>query len=283
MAILTGTTRDRTPTRRPILCLALGGMIVPAALSVPATRADAAPTAPACRVQTPVDVEKGVATWLGPCRNGVAEGVGVLRIQHKLDWSLFLGRAAGGKPVTGTLYLTPQTPVAATRFDGAGHVVSGESPAADHQAFLLGAAAAKAASARFAAEKNARSAAFYARLAADLPKATSATGYSAGTVAAHSAALMRLRAALTQGGKLDGRPIVAVLPSGHCGTVIGWTGGSHRIDWTVQSDGEYLDGPEVRIAVHDNDGPTRMLSFPRRATPTVKQARGAFLWACAPE
>jgi hypothetical protein len=234
-------------------------------------------------VQPPVDVERGVATWLGPCRNGVAEGVGVLRVQHQLDWSLFLGRAAGGKPVSGALYLTPQTLVAATRFDGAGHVVSGENPAADHQAFLLGAAAAKQAAAHFGGEKNARSAAFYTRLATSLPQATSATGYLAGTVAAHRAALARLRTALTQGGKLDGRAITAVLPSGHCGTVIAWAGGSHRIDWTVQSDGEYLDGPQVRIAIHDNNGPERMLGFPRRVTPTVKQARGAFLWACAPE
>ncbi|WP_420138005.1 hypothetical protein [Sphingomonas sp.] len=282
MAIFGRTIPNRIAGGRRLLCCTLACAVAPAALSVPTSSVVAAPAA-GCRVQPPVDVEKGVTTWLGPCRNGVAEGLGVVRIQHQLDWSLFLGRVAGGKPVTGALYLTPQNLVAATRFDSAGHVVSGDNPAADHQAFLLGAAVAKQAAVHFTAEKNARSAAFYARIAASLPKATSATGYLAGTVAAHTAALARLRAALTQGGKLDGRPITAVLPSGHCGTVIAWAGGSHRIDWTVQNDGEYIDGPDVRIAVHDNGGPQRMLSFPRRVTPAVKQARGAFLWACAPE
>lgn len=242
------------------------------------------PAAPEpCAVTPPVGAEPGVTTWIGPCRNGRGHGVGVLRIQRAFDWSLFLGRVVDGRPVLGSWYLRPASPIALTRLDAAGHPVSGDSEAANRAAFAIGAVAASDAADHFAAAGNDRSRAFYRGLATTLRTANSATGYASGTLAAHAGAVRDLRAALVGRASLDGRTIVRVQPSGHCGTVIGWRGGSMRIDWQGQGNETFpVEGRNIRFTIHTDGGAPAILRYPAGAT-TVGRSIGLLLWACAPE
>ncbi len=262
----------------------LGTASLAVVIAMSGAPAVAAPDAPRqCTVTPPAGADAGVTTWIGACRGGRGQGVGVLRIQRAFDWSLFLGRVVDGRPVSGAWYLQPRSPIALIRLDDAGHPISGESESANRAAFVLGAAAASAAADRFAAAGNGRSRDFYRRLAATLRVANSATGYEAGTLAAHAAALKDLRAALVGRGSLDGRAIVRVEPSGHCGTVIGWKGGSMRIDWQGQGNEMFTpEGRTIRFAIGTNRSEPAILRFPADAT-SVRPGIGALLWACAPE
>ncbi|MFD1950447.1 hypothetical protein ACFSGX_06665 [Sphingomonas arantia] len=270
----------RSIIARIVLIAMTGTSATPGTSAAPAPPRTAAP----CRIMVPHDLEAGVTSWIGPCRGGAADGIGMLRVQRSLDYSLFLGQAANGRPVTGTLFVFPHAMLAVTRFDPYGHPVSGGTAPADHAAFLLGAQAARQTAAHFAARANTASRDFYQRLATTLSTATSATGYPAGTIAAHAAALKKLRAGLIGQGTLDGRLILSVQPSGHCGTLLTWSGGSHRIEWMVQPNSYFLpSGRFVTIGISDNVHPPRTLRFPRRAAPGIKSGFGTFTWACAPE
>ena len=237
-----------------------------------------------CTVTPPPGIDPGTVTWLGPCHGGKAEGVGVLRVQRDFDWSLFLGRAVGGRPVAGALFLRPAALLAMVRVDPAGNPISGETNAANAAVFQLAAKAAEDVAMRFAAQGNLRSRDFYRRMTATLRTANAATGYPAGTLAAHAAALADLRAGLRGGATLDGHTILAVLPSGHCGTVIDWAGGSFRIDWQVQGNEAFVaEGGTKRFAINTNTRGMIMLRYPKAASARLEKGVGALMWACAPE
>ncbi|MBZ6382561.1 hypothetical protein [Sphingomonas sanguinis] len=48
-----------------------------------------------CRVTIPADLSQRPARWLGPCAQGMAEGLGVLRLGTGEPYQFFLGRMAG--------------------------------------------------------------------------------------------------------------------------------------------------------------------------------------------
>ncbi|MEK6350058.1 MAG: hypothetical protein V4764_21425 [Burkholderia sp.] len=118
----------------------------------------------ACRAAKPVDFHSGPAHWQGPCPGGVAEGLGAMRIGSAEPYEFFLGEMKAGKPVRGLLKMNDGWMVA-NSFDAASKVQSDNSGRDFDALWQLGVRAAQATSRRFKDAGNARSAAYYQRLA----------------------------------------------------------------------------------------------------------------------
>ena len=119
-----------------------------------------------CRFAAPTELDARPSAWLGECRNGAADGLGVIRAGTREPYSFFAGRMAHGRPANGLLLLQTGM-MAAIRFDASGRVVSSDGlhPQQDEHIFAQAQNAARAVSARFAKAGNPRSATYYKQLA----------------------------------------------------------------------------------------------------------------------
>lgn len=129
--------------------------------------AGSARSAPACRAEVPAELSSASALWLGDCRGGAADGLGVSRAGTGEPYEFFAGRMRGGRLVDGVLVLKSGLMMVAVRFDAARRVVvsDGLRPAEDEAVFRTATAAAQSVARRFAASGNRGSAAYYAALA----------------------------------------------------------------------------------------------------------------------
>ncbi|WP_414449042.1 hypothetical protein AB4851_07215 [Burkholderia sp. 22PA0099] len=118
----------------------------------------------ACRAATPADFDAGPSRWQGPCPGGVADGLGVMRIGTAEPYQFFLGEMKAGLPVRGLLKLSGGW-MTASHFDKALKAQSEPEGRDMYPIFQLGGHAAHATAKRFKAAGNARSAAYYERLA----------------------------------------------------------------------------------------------------------------------
>lgn len=152
MAFMVGTT-----TR-------LFGLLVAAGASMAAM---ASPPTEPCRFDAPADLDAAPARWLGSCRNGAADGLGVVRAGTAEPYAFFAGRMLGGRPAEGLLLLHEGGMMVAVRFDAALRVVNSDGlrPAEDDRVFAQAQAAALETAARFRQEGNRASADYYAALA----------------------------------------------------------------------------------------------------------------------
>lgn len=122
-----------------------------------------------CRIAPLADFRGAPAAWLGECRDGQAEGLGVVRSGTAAPYRFFAGEAHGGRAARG-LIVTDSGWFAAAGFDGTGRRIdirSGD-PNAYHALFMLAARAARTTAQRFAAAGNRGSSAYYERLAAKI-------------------------------------------------------------------------------------------------------------------
>ncbi|MDJ0275748.1 hypothetical protein QLH51_02875 [Sphingomonas sp. 2R-10] len=130
----------------------------------------AADTSAACKVLPPADLGRRPLRWLGACSNGLAQGLGVLRLGERAPYQFFLGRVADGRPVQGLLRAEDTQLMTAYRFDRALKVVQpdGLRPNETAAVFRTGTAGANATAQRFEAAGNRGSAAYYARMAREI-------------------------------------------------------------------------------------------------------------------
>lgn len=140
------------------------GFMIAACASLPAVAASA--TA-ACRFQAPADLDAAPARWLGGCRDGVADGLGVVRAGTAEPYAFFAGRMQGGQPAQGVLLLHAGGLMVAVGFDPALRAVSSDGlrPEEDDLVFAQARAAALDTAARLRREGNLGSADYYAALA----------------------------------------------------------------------------------------------------------------------
>jgi hypothetical protein len=136
-----------------------------AVIGAAALLACAAPAAPSCRAVAPAPIAGGAATWIGPCANGRAEGVGTLRVARSTGTpGLFYGRMTRGRPFSGVMATPEGDWRPAWRFDAA--LRPRDDPSGERQSsiatFRLAEAGAAEASRRYRAAGNAASARFHA-------------------------------------------------------------------------------------------------------------------------
>jgi hypothetical protein len=149
------------------LILAVTVAAAPAS-AAPAPRPPASPGgAAACRFTAPPDLDAAPSKWLGDCRAGAADGLGVLRAGSGEPYAFFAGRMERGRPVQGLLMLRDGLWMAAIRFDAKARAVSSDGlrPELDDQLFAQARAAALDTAARFRRAGNKASADYYMRLA----------------------------------------------------------------------------------------------------------------------
>lgn len=149
---------------------ATGLLATAAACQVPASGTAAKPSGVAaqpCRAEMPADLTTAPGHWLGECKNGMAEGLGVTRSGRAAPYEFFAGRMRDGHLVDGVLLLKSGLMMVAIRFDEQRRVVvsDGLRPSEDEAVFRIGSAAAEAVSKRFAAAGSRSSATYYANLA----------------------------------------------------------------------------------------------------------------------
>ncbi|WP_034161136.1 hypothetical protein [Sphingomonas sp. ERG5] len=149
---------------------ATGLLAAAAACQVSANGAPAKPSIAAakpCRAEMPADLTTAPGHWLGDCRNGMADGLGVTRSGRAAPYEFFAGRMRDGRLVDGVLVLKSGLMMVAIRFDEQRHVVvsDGLRPSEDEAVFRTATAAAETVSKRFAAAGSRSSAAYYANLA----------------------------------------------------------------------------------------------------------------------
>lgn len=123
-----------------------------------------ATAAPTCRAVAPAAIASGTATWIGPCANGMAEGVGTLRVARRGGSpGLFFGKMVRGRPFSGVMPTDRGDWRPAWRFDAG--LKAQDDPSGDRQAsidiYRLAAAGANEASRRYRATGNLASARFY--------------------------------------------------------------------------------------------------------------------------
>jgi hypothetical protein len=107
--------------------------------------------------------------WLGECPNGVADGLGVLRMGNEEQTTFFFGRMHAGRPVAG--YLDMGVTMLAYSFTPAGVAIAPDGSNnmdQSHAVFLLGSRAALATSRWFAARGNRASASWYRERAREI-------------------------------------------------------------------------------------------------------------------
>ncbi|MET0548340.1 MAG: hypothetical protein ABW002_03595 [Xanthomonas sp.] len=127
----------------------------------------AAPPTADCRFQPPADLDAAPARWLGECRDGAAEGLGIVRAGRAEPYAFFAGRMQDGRPASGLLLLRAGGMQVAMRFDAALHAVDSDGlrPEQDDRVFAQARDAALAAAARLRRQGNPASAAYYTALA----------------------------------------------------------------------------------------------------------------------
>ena len=118
-----------------------------------------------CRAAVPTYLTARPTRWLGECRAGQAEGLGVLRAGAAEPYQFFFGLMRGGKPLRGLLRGPDEGWEEAASFDVRGHNVSTSNPVAFDSLYKLATAASRATAQRFAAAGNRGSAVYYQRLA----------------------------------------------------------------------------------------------------------------------
>ncbi len=121
--------------------------------------------APSCVVGTIADLP-GPARWLGPCADGRAEGLGVLRTGPAAPFGFFAGRMAGGRAGAGLIVRPDGLFEVAVGFDATGQPLPTDSlhPERQDAVFKLAATAARTTADRFARAGNRGSADFYRHL-----------------------------------------------------------------------------------------------------------------------
>ncbi|NYF22838.1 hypothetical protein HDC36_004328 [Xanthomonas sp. JAI131] len=144
--------------------LRMFGLLVAASASMPAM---SSPPAAPCRFEAPADLDAAPARWLGGCRHGAADGLGIVRAGTAEPYAFFAGRMQEGRPAEGLLMLHEGGLMVAVRFDAALRVVSSDGlrPNEDDRVFAQARAAALETAARLRQEGNQASAAYYAALA----------------------------------------------------------------------------------------------------------------------
>lgn len=115
-----------------------------------------------CRFLIPDDLAKQGVRWIGPCRNGRANGLGVIRTGIGNDIRLFAGKMDQGRPVAGYFDTPPDTAGPSLRFKGTQGLPVRNSLEA-RQACMIAADGAASAAAILGREGNKASATFYAR------------------------------------------------------------------------------------------------------------------------
>ncbi len=134
----------------------------------------AAPAAASCRAAAPAVIAAGTATWIGACPQGMAEGVGTLRVTRRgRSPALFFGRMVKGRPFSGVMPTDDGDWRPAWRFDTT--LRSRDDPSGNRQSsvdtFRLAAAGAMEASRRYRRAGNGASATFYAEQSRRLSEA----------------------------------------------------------------------------------------------------------------
>jgi hypothetical protein len=120
-----------------------------------------------CRWSIPTDIGQRPTRWLGSCRAGAADGLGILRAGSREPYDFFLGRMVRGRPRDGLMIGHGTEWLVASRFDPSGAIVrSSDEDGSGLQAIFDRAAAAAAAMARrMDADGNHASARYYRSLA----------------------------------------------------------------------------------------------------------------------
>ncbi|MFS2110161.1 hypothetical protein ACCC88_10765 [Sphingomonas sp. Sphisp140] len=120
-----------------------------------------------CRFVAPKSLTAGPTNWIGECPGGKASGLGVLvRRDGGKATATFYGELREGVPVIGAINVDGGYVVG--KFTGDDLVQGDLEPQVRIDSFNVAAKAARAASARFQAQKNAASARFYADAAKQL-------------------------------------------------------------------------------------------------------------------
>jgi hypothetical protein len=140
---------------------------VPAAASAPAAALPGG--GPRCRFAVPAGWDARQARWIGDCRDGRAQGPGVLRLlQGNRVKEAFYGRLQAGVPVLGAVEIDGGW--RAGRFDATGVASIDGDRNTLIQAFEAAAEAARRAAQHYQAASNPASARFYRQKAEQLAK-----------------------------------------------------------------------------------------------------------------
>jgi hypothetical protein len=120
-----------------------------------------------CRFVAPRSLTAGPAFWTGACPGGKASGLGMLRRRDAgVAGAAFYGDMRDGVPVIGAINVDGGYVVG--KFTEGDLVQGNDEPQVRIDAFNVAAKAARAVSARFQAQKNSRSARYYAQVAQQL-------------------------------------------------------------------------------------------------------------------
>ncbi len=125
-----------------------------------------------CRWSIPADIGQRPTRWLGSCRAGAADGLGILRAGTREPYDFFLGRMVRGRPHDGLMIGHGTEWLAASGFDSNGAIVqSSDKDGSGFEAiFDRAAAAADAVARRMDADGNRASARYYRSLAEKVRK-----------------------------------------------------------------------------------------------------------------
>lgn len=123
-----------------------------------------------CQLRLGTALPGNTAHWTGPCRNGLADGLGLLRVYGRRDGAAAISATFYGEMVAGSIVfgvVDTGEGYLAGRFED-GRFQDSDDFNTRLRAFRTASSAARAASARFAQDGNANSAAYYRRMAARL-------------------------------------------------------------------------------------------------------------------
>ncbi len=140
-------------------------LTIAATLCLTGSMAIATPSA--CRWSIPADIGQRPTRWLGSCRAGAADGLGILRAGTREPYDFFLGRMVRGRPHDELMIGHGTEWLAASGFDRNGAIArSSDDDGREFQAiFDRAAAAADAVARRMDADGNRASARYYNSLA----------------------------------------------------------------------------------------------------------------------
>ncbi len=139
------------------------------ACSQASSQGPAEKTQSGCRFIVPDDLAKQGIRWIGPCRKGRANGLGVIRTGAGNDIRLFAGKMDQGRPVAGYFDTPADTAGPSLRFKGAQGLPT-RNQAEARQACVIAADGAANAAAILRQEGNNASATFYTRWSQTLRK-----------------------------------------------------------------------------------------------------------------
>jgi hypothetical protein len=116
-----------------------------------------------CAFQSLQFAENSKGVWIGDCKNGKADGIGVIRIDHGNQvYSFFYGKLVDGKATIGTI--EHATGFMVGKFQD-GKIMETDDPQIVLESFRVGAQAAEKVSQNFASVRNTPSANYYKRKA----------------------------------------------------------------------------------------------------------------------